>query len=68
MCGQRDGEEYGGGGAGLQAGHHVNLPSISLVGVLGVAIQWEKSNFWGPRGLENPGKIDRGLRCGALEP
>ncbi len=27
VCGQRDGEEYGGGGAGLQAGHPVILPS-----------------------------------------
>jgi hypothetical protein len=27
LCGQRDGEEYGGGGTGLQAGHHVILLS-----------------------------------------
>jgi hypothetical protein len=35
--------------------HHV-IPSLSLVGVLVVAVQWEKSNFWGPRGMECRGK------------
>jgi hypothetical protein len=43
VCGQRDGEEYGGGGTGLQAGTSRH-PSISLVGVLLVAVHWEKSN------------------------
>ncbi len=38
VCGQRDGEEYGGWGTGLQAGHHVIIP-LSLVGVLVVAVQ-----------------------------